>query len=48
MIKIWLEYFKPKTFVQIICIKKGYTDGTEGIFGLAARVWASALRLGPP
>ena len=23
-------------------------DGTEGIFGLAGRVWASALQPGPP
>ena len=28
--------------------KKGNTDGAEGIFGLAGRVWASALRPGPP
>ena len=28
--------------------KKGNADGAEGIFGLAGRVWASALRLGPP
>ena len=27
---------------------KGNADGTEGIFGLAGRVWALALRLGPP
>ena len=28
--------------------KKGNADGAEGIFGLAGRVWASALRPGPP
>ena len=28
--------------------KKGNADGAEGIFGLAGRVWASALRLDPP
>ena len=28
--------------------KKGNADGAEGIFGLAGRVWASALRPDPP
>ena len=28
--------------------KKGDADGAEGIFGLAGRVWASALRPAPP
>ena len=28
--------------------KKRNADGAEGIFGLAGRVWASALRPGPP
>ena len=28
--------------------KKGNADWVEGIFGLARRVWASALRLDPP
>ena len=28
--------------------KKGIVDGAEGIFGLAGREWASALRPGPP
>ncbi len=28
--------------------KKENADGAEGIFGLAGRVWASALRPDPP
>ena len=29
-------------------LKRGNADGAEGIFGLAGRVWVSALRPGPP
>ena len=29
-------------------LRGGYADGAKGIFGLAGRVWASALRPGPP
>ena len=32
---------------RLMCPKKGNADGAEGIFGLAGRVWASALRLEP-
>ena len=28
--------------------KKGNADGAEGIFGLAGRVWVSAMRADPP
>ena len=33
---------------RLRCPKKGNVDGAEGIFGLAGRVWASALRPDPP
>ena len=38
----WVYCLAPKA------PQKGNADGAEGIFGLAGRVWASALRPGTP
>ena len=33
---------------KVFSFKNGNADGVEGIFGLAGRVWALALRPDPP